>query len=138
LKRRTATLEAAVTTFTAIRTDTRQSATRTPQSKHPGEAGWNAAYLLVFGAGTIAGSIAAAVHLVRGGATFFRRLALASGLLSLGFLQSRIGFWQCKDCYAPILNGRDLAILLGSPPIPSGNVLDFRRIKPESRASLLH
>lgn len=52
---------------------------------------WAIAYLLVFGVGTIAGmmlitmSIATSFHLVRGGATFFRRLALASGLLSLGF-----------------------------------------------------
>jgi high-affinity nickel permease len=52
---------------------------------------WAVAYLLVFGVGTIAGmmlitmSIASSFHLVRGGALFFRRLALASGLLSLGF-----------------------------------------------------
>jgi len=52
---------------------------------------WAIAYLLVFGVGTIAGmtlitvSIASSFHLVRGGNLFFRRLALASGLLSLGF-----------------------------------------------------
>ncbi len=52
---------------------------------------WAVAYLLVFGAGTIAGmmlitmSIATSFHMLRGGAYFFRRLALASGLLSLGF-----------------------------------------------------
>jgi high-affinity nickel permease len=52
---------------------------------------WAIAYLLVFGVGTIAGmmlitmSIASTFHLVRGGQQFFRRLALASGLLSLGF-----------------------------------------------------
>lgn len=52
---------------------------------------WGVAYLLVFGAGTIAGmmlitmSIASAFHLVSGGQKFFHRLALASGLLSLGF-----------------------------------------------------
>jgi ABC-type nickel/cobalt efflux system permease component RcnA len=51
---------------------------------------WAVAYLLVFGAGTIAGmmlitmSIASAFHLVKG-RTFFRKLALASGLLSLAF-----------------------------------------------------
>jgi high-affinity nickel-transport protein len=47
--------------------------------------------LLVFGVGTIAGmmlitmSIASSFKLARGGETFSRRLALASGLLSLGF-----------------------------------------------------
>jgi high-affinity nickel-transport protein len=52
---------------------------------------WAIAYLLVFGAGTIAGmmvitmSIASSFHLARGGQQFSRRLALASGLLSLGF-----------------------------------------------------
>ena len=52
---------------------------------------WAIAYLLVFGVGTIAGmmlitmSIASSFHLVGGGTLFFRRLALASGLLSLGF-----------------------------------------------------
>ena len=52
---------------------------------------WAIAYLLVFGVGTIAGmmlitmSIASTFHLARGGAQFSRRLALASGLLSLGF-----------------------------------------------------
>jgi ABC-type nickel/cobalt efflux system permease component RcnA len=52
---------------------------------------WAVAYLLVFGAGTIAGmmlitmSIASAFHLVSGGRKSFPRLALASGLLSLGF-----------------------------------------------------
>jgi hypothetical protein len=51
---------------------------------------WAVAYLLVFGAGTIAGmmlitmSIASAFHLISG-RKFFHRLALASGLLSLGF-----------------------------------------------------
>jgi high-affinity nickel-transport protein len=52
---------------------------------------WALAYLLIFGVGTIAGmmvitvSIASTFHLVRGGPGFTRRLALASGLLSLGF-----------------------------------------------------
>jgi high-affinity nickel-transport protein len=52
---------------------------------------WAIAYLLVFGMGTVAGmmlitvSIASTFHLVRGGLQFTRRLALASGLLSLGF-----------------------------------------------------
>jgi len=52
---------------------------------------WAVAYLFVFGAGTIAGmmlitmSIASAFHLVPDGRKVFRRLALASGLLSLGF-----------------------------------------------------
>ena len=52
---------------------------------------WAIAYLLVFGVGTIAGmmlitmSIASTFHLARGGAQFSRRLALASGVLSLGF-----------------------------------------------------
>ena len=52
---------------------------------------WSVAYLLVFGVGTIIGmmlvtfTIASAFHVVRGGPQFFRRLALASGLLSLGF-----------------------------------------------------
>jgi len=52
---------------------------------------WAIAYLLVFGIGTVAGmmlitvSIASTFHLVRGGLQFTRRLALASGLLSLGF-----------------------------------------------------
>jgi hypothetical protein len=52
---------------------------------------WAIAYLLVFGVGTIAGmmvitmSIASAFHLTRGGQNFFRRIALASGVLSLGF-----------------------------------------------------
>jgi high-affinity nickel-transport protein len=52
---------------------------------------WAVAYLLVFGAGTITGmmlitmSIASAFHLVPRGRKFFHRLALASGLLSLGF-----------------------------------------------------
>ena len=51
---------------------------------------WAVAYLLVFGAGTIAGmmlitmSIASAFHLASG-RKFFHRLALASGLLSVGF-----------------------------------------------------
>jgi high-affinity nickel permease len=53
---------------------------------------WAVAYLLVFGVGTIAGmmlitmSIASAFNIVgRGRLRFSRRLALASGLLSLGF-----------------------------------------------------
>src|SRR5437764_2371810 len=52
---------------------------------------WAVAYLLVFGAGTIGGmmlitmSIASAFHVVSGGKKFFHRLALASGVLSLGF-----------------------------------------------------
>ena len=52
---------------------------------------WAIAYLLVFGVGTIAGmmlittSIAASFHMVRASQAFSRRLALASGLLSLGF-----------------------------------------------------
>src|SRR6185437_7398665 len=52
---------------------------------------WSVAYLLVFGIGTIIGmmlitlAIASTFHLVRGGQKFFQRLALASGLLSLGF-----------------------------------------------------
>lgn len=52
---------------------------------------WAVAYLLIFGVGTVAGmmlitmSIASTFHLVRGGLQFTRRLALASGLLSLGF-----------------------------------------------------
>ena len=51
---------------------------------------WAVAYLFVFGAGTIAGmmlitmSIASAFHLASG-RKFFHRLALASGLLSVGF-----------------------------------------------------
>ena len=51
---------------------------------------WAVAYLLVFGVGTIAGmmlitmSIGSAFRLVSG-SHFFRRLALVSGLLSLGF-----------------------------------------------------
>jgi len=52
---------------------------------------WAVAYLLVFGAGTIVGmmlitmSMASAFHLIPSGRQFFHRLALASGLLSLGF-----------------------------------------------------
>lgn len=52
---------------------------------------WGIAYLLVFGAGTIAGmmlitmSLASSFYLVRGGPRFFRGLSLASGLLSLAF-----------------------------------------------------
>ena len=55
------------------------------------DARWAVAYLLVFGIGTIAGmmmitmSIASAFHLVGGRQVFFRRVALASGVLSLGF-----------------------------------------------------
>jgi high-affinity nickel-transport protein len=54
------------------------------------DARWAIAYLLVFGIGTIAGmmlitmSIASAFHVARG-QNFLRRIALASGLLSLGF-----------------------------------------------------
>jgi high-affinity nickel-transport protein len=49
------------------------------------------AYLLVFGIGTIAGmmvitmSIASTFHLARGKQAFLQRLAMASGVLSLGF-----------------------------------------------------
>jgi high-affinity nickel permease len=52
---------------------------------------WAIAYLLVFGIGTIAGmmlitmSIASTFHLVGRSLRFSRRLAIASGLLSLGF-----------------------------------------------------
>lgn len=52
---------------------------------------WAIAYLLVFGIGTIAGmmlitmSIASSFRLVSGGPKFSRVLALASGLISLGF-----------------------------------------------------
>jgi ABC-type nickel/cobalt efflux system permease component RcnA len=52
---------------------------------------WAVAYLLVFGVGTIAGmvvitiSIASTFRLFGKSQQFFRRLALASGLLSLGF-----------------------------------------------------
>jgi len=52
---------------------------------------WAIAYLLVFGAGTIAGmmlitmSIASSLHVALGSGAFSRRLALGSGLLSLGF-----------------------------------------------------
>ena len=52
---------------------------------------WAVAYLLLFGIGTVAGmmvitiSIASSFHIFRGGPIFTRRLALASGLLSLGF-----------------------------------------------------
>jgi ABC-type nickel/cobalt efflux system permease component RcnA len=52
---------------------------------------WAIAYLLIFGVGTIAGmmlitmSIASAFRLAPSGQRFSRRLALASGLLSLGF-----------------------------------------------------
>lgn len=55
------------------------------------DARWAICYLLVFGVGTIAGmmvitmSIASAFHLARGGQNFFRRIALASGVLSLAF-----------------------------------------------------
>ncbi len=54
------------------------------------DARWAIAYLLVFGIGTIAGmmvitmSIASAFHLARG-QNFLRRIALASGVLSLAF-----------------------------------------------------
>jgi high-affinity nickel-transport protein len=63
---------------------------------------WAVAYLLVFGAGTVAGmmlitmSIASALHFVgHGNKTFARRLALASGVLSLLFglvVAYQIGF----------------------------------------------
>ncbi|HEX5435185.1 MAG TPA: high-affinity nickel-transport family protein [Candidatus Angelobacter sp.] len=63
---------------------------------------WAVAYLLVFGAGTVAGmmlitmSIASAVHLVgHGNRTFARQLGLASGVLSLLFglvVAYQIGF----------------------------------------------
>jgi ABC-type nickel/cobalt efflux system permease component RcnA len=52
---------------------------------------WAVAYLLVFGFGTIAGmmvitmSIASTFHLARGKQAFLQRLAMASGVLSLGF-----------------------------------------------------
>ena len=52
---------------------------------------WAVAYLLVFGIGTIAGmmvitmSIASTFHLARGKQAFLKRLAMASGVLSLGF-----------------------------------------------------
>jgi len=52
---------------------------------------WAVAYLLVFGIGTIAGmmvitmSIASTFRLARGKQAFLRRLAMASGVLSLGF-----------------------------------------------------
>jgi len=52
---------------------------------------WAVAYLLVFGVGTIAGmmlitmSIASTFKVVKGGARFTQRLAIASGLVSLGF-----------------------------------------------------
>ncbi|PYP92190.1 MAG: high-affinity nickel-transport family protein [Candidatus Angelobacter sp. Gp1-AA117] len=52
---------------------------------------WAVAYLLVFGLGTIAGmmlitmSIASTFRLVGSSPKFFRRLAIATGLLSLGF-----------------------------------------------------
>ena len=55
------------------------------------DARWAVAYLLVFGIGTIAGmmvitmSIASTFHLARGKQAFLRRLAMASGVLSLGF-----------------------------------------------------
>src|SRR5215470_12560419 len=56
-----------------------------------GNSRWAMAYLLVFGIGTIAGmmlitmSIASTLRLFGRSQLFFRRLALASGLLSLGF-----------------------------------------------------
>ncbi len=52
---------------------------------------WAIAYLLVFGVGTIAGmmlitmSIATTAHFVGRSQLFSRRLAVAAGLLSLGF-----------------------------------------------------
>jgi hypothetical protein len=63
---------------------------------------WAVAYLLIFGAGTVAGmmlitmSIASALHFVgQGNKTFARRLGLASGVLSLLFglvVAYQIGF----------------------------------------------
>jgi ABC-type nickel/cobalt efflux system permease component RcnA len=56
-----------------------------------GNSRWAIAYLLVFGIGTIAGmmlitmSIASTFRLFGRSQSFFRRLALASGVLSLGF-----------------------------------------------------
>ena len=55
------------------------------------DARWAIAYLLVFGLGTIAGmmvitmTIASSFHLARGRQQLLRRLAVASGALSLGF-----------------------------------------------------
>jgi high-affinity nickel-transport protein len=55
------------------------------------DARWAVAYLLVFGVGTIAGmmiitmSIASTFHLAKGRQAFLQRLAMASGVLSLGF-----------------------------------------------------
>ncbi len=55
------------------------------------DARWAVAYLLVFGIGTIAGmmiitmSIASTFHLAKGRQVFLQRLAMASGVLSLGF-----------------------------------------------------
>ena len=52
---------------------------------------WAIVYLLVFGVGTIAGmilitiSIGSTFHWARGSERFFRRMAMASGVLSLGF-----------------------------------------------------
>jgi high-affinity nickel-transport protein len=52
---------------------------------------WAVAYLLLFGIGTIAGmmvitmSIASTFRLARGRQAFLQRLAMASGVLSLGF-----------------------------------------------------
>ncbi|HZQ20679.1 MAG TPA: high-affinity nickel-transport family protein [Terriglobales bacterium] len=52
---------------------------------------WAVAYLLVFGVGTIAGmmvitmSIASTFHFARGRQKFLQQLAMASGVLSLGF-----------------------------------------------------
>ena len=52
---------------------------------------WAVAYLLVFGVGTIAGmmvitmSIASTFRLAHGKQVFLQRLAMASGVLSLGF-----------------------------------------------------
>jgi ABC-type nickel/cobalt efflux system permease component RcnA len=65
------------------------------------DARWAVAYLLVFGIGTIAGmmlitmSIASTFHLLGRSVLFSRRLAIASGLLSLGFglvIAYHIGF----------------------------------------------
>jgi ABC-type nickel/cobalt efflux system permease component RcnA len=65
------------------------------------DARWAVAYLLVFGVGTIAGmmlitmSIASTFHLLGRSMLFSRRLAIASGLLSLGFglvIAYHIGF----------------------------------------------
>lgn len=75
---------------------------------------WAIAYLLVFGVGTIAGmmlitmSIASTFRLFRGSQLFFRRLGLASGMLSLGFglmlayqILVRSGFLTAAPLWTP-------------------------------------